>query len=1474
MWHIGLTGATPLRGRLAAGAAANAAAGGMVRLAAAAACLLAVVRASVCRHRVEIETWTQLPHSYSIVGLALAKELSAAMGNECVHVVEAPAYRGRQAQWSRRPSADNASTALGRSGGERRECPDVILRAAFPLRLRKRGACPAASVVVLGTTEFGVAPIELFQDAEAEAAAGALAGCALDMAGPCTLRVAWSKVGPGVGVAAPSHWAAAGFAQAGLRADQLLVLPHGVDPSLWSAPMDAARAAGAAVWPAPAAFIRARQWQSMLGRFAAAIDPSGAAAAPLGSAASLDPACVWVVSVGSGTMNKGLDTLLEAAAGAALRVAPLGGCVRLLLKGLDAMYESDRLLQQWVGGAGRAMARAMAARTIAGSSADGSGGDQAAGASLRVWSVGSELSQGAVAALVAGADLYAAPFRGEGFALPVLEAAAAGAPVVATAGGAADDYMSESWAVRVPSRPVAVSFGGQLGGGLAPDPAALSNAVVWAGLAKAAAAGRLGTECAAAVAAAAAAAVGPEGEGARVAQPEWLTMPPGRASCRQVATAAAWLSSASLAGRASAREWSWERAAAELLAAIDGGTFPPERRGAASCATHHVTANAPATTGAVWRGRGAAAVRAVMARTGDAVSVTLRLCGVSDASSVMLAIVGATPHAPRAGRGRDRVGTGPVSPSEARATEARAARLLQRQIVGRWRVGSVWSGAQERERAGSGCVDAEVSWTARLGHMAALTLGPEAPGSARLCEVREDERAPECGGSDGGPLRELWFAVAVEGSASLPAHAGADASLGEAASAWLGVPHDTRWSASPFNLSRALGRFGGLLAAEARAESPKLRALGVGAPVADARRPHWAAIGEATTSLWLGGDEAGAVALGAQPVRARAASRASGPLSPRPSALRDSAALGGSWECGWVAPVPQPREECGESRARLLLEHCSGNASGLAATGAESQLRSPPQHAAARSAAPVPWTGPGGSRLFGPSPYLWYRAGAAAAEAFEAGAHRLAQRVALLLGGQPPPPPPLPPARTIVVVSETLHLHSSGKALARVLASAAARLRDLGWAVKLIARRSDARLAWPANPSELAAPSTAACRDAGVWPGICAAGVTVDVSPAPSGGDRDGRADAEAGPAAAGLDSVTDAVLGGAADAQFELDLRWAAARLAALRPSAVLFTDLGIEAWSTALALRRSAPLQAALPGGPWLPRVGGAAQIDVVYTTRFHAMPYHGSVPRHVEVMSGSGFAPFVPAMPRAVSRSYVRRRIFGAAVAAGMLSGAADHTGRGAAAGPQGSGSPAAEPATDERETAAPGLFLLFVPHTQPKLSSPSLLGLLRALAARPRGLALLLDGTGAGWSPVTAARLRGVAASPLLAAAERRVLAGASNRVGFLPRLTAQAYAAVLAAADAVWDTWPYSGVSTTVEAAAAGVPIFDAASTLGASPSLCAAHHAREQEAPLADVAALRTVHGCELYRAAVNGSLFDPELPATGLVASLLRRLG
>lgn len=1440
----------------------------MARLAAVAACWLAVVGVSSCPLQVEMETWTQLPHSYAIVGLALARELAVLLGDKCVQVVEAPAYRGRLAQWRR----DSSSGSSGGAAGKPQGCPDVIVRAAFPLRMRKREACPSARVVVLGTTEFGVAPLSLFQDAEAEAAAGGLTGCSLALSGPCTVPVAWSQVGPGVGVAAPSHWAAAGFAKAGLRADQLLVLPHGVDPALWAAPGDAARAAGAAAWPSVAAFVRARQWPRALGSSAAVVVREGSTAGPLGDVSTLDPACVWVASVGSGTMNKGLDMLLAAAANAALRVAPLGGCVRLLFKGLDGLYASHALLQQWVDGAGPGLRRAAAASTSSGRRPDSAGGAEQRGEpALQVWSVGKEVGTGAMAALLAGADLYAAPFRGEGFALPVLEAAAAGTPVVATAGGAADDYMSDSWAIRVPSRAVGVTFGGEVGSGLAPDADALANAIMWTSLAKAGEAGRLGQECAVAVAAAAAERAGE----ARSAQPGWITSRPGRASCGQVASVAAWLASASPAGRAAAREWSWARAAAELLAAVESGAFPPARHEPESSFSREDGAIAPlagremAAVGAVWRGQGTDEVRAVSAGSGDDVTVTVRLCGVSATSTVMLAMVGATGHGREAGGGNGRVKDVAGSPSDAPVRAARGDVLVQRRIVGRWQVERVWSSAKQLQRTGGGgCLDAEVSWTARLGHLGAVLLGPEAPLGAQLCEVRHGQPQAGCDGVGNSGLRELWFAVGVEGSATQPANERRGAALGERVSAWLEASSRADdLGALHASLSLAIGRFASLLAVRARVEAPAVRAVSSKSHVGGSRRPEWVSISDAATSLWMGGDEAGAMALSAQAVRGRATSQTTRRLSELAthSALSGSRSLGRAWECGWVAPVPQPIGDWGKSGSLQLLRQCGDGGGAHGANSSESQDRIHQMLAEIPAGEPDPWTEPGGSRLFDPSPYLWYRSGAAAVDAFEAGAVRLAARVERVLGV----PRPLPPAsRTVVIVSETLCLHSVGKALSRVLAAAATRWRGRGWSVLLLMRHSNDRIGWPASPGDAADAATASCLAAGVWTGLCAAGVAVEVSaPLPMADSASSEAPASGSETVRpGLRATAGMGPGGRVSAQFEHDLRWAAARLGAVQPSVVVFTDLGMEAWSTALALRRSAPVQVALPGGPWMPRKGGAAQVDVVYSTRFHVTPYHGAVPPPVEVMAGSGFAPFVPVMP-AVSRPETRLRLIQAAVDAGMLPPAAVHAEREAADGRRGGG------------THGPGSgaltrpFLLFVPHTQPKLSLPSLLGLLRALASRPQGIALLLDGTGDGWSPVTAARFGRVAASPLLAAAERRSLGAAAARVGFLPRLKAQAYAAMLSAADAVWDTWPYSGVSTTVEAAAAGVPLFDAASTLQAAPLLCTARQSREQEAPLADAVTLRTVHGCELYRAAANGSLFDPEPAAAFLVASMLRLL-
>ncbi len=90
-----------------------------------------------------------------------------------------------------------------------------------------------------------------------------------------------------------------------------------------------------------------------------------------------------------------------------------------------------------------------------------------AGASLRAFAadpgapelvvIDDELTDEDVVRLYRTCGALAFPYRGEGFGLPMLEALACGLPVIATAGGAADAFLDDDVAYRIPAKRVPLS---------------------------------------------------------------------------------------------------------------------------------------------------------------------------------------------------------------------------------------------------------------------------------------------------------------------------------------------------------------------------------------------------------------------------------------------------------------------------------------------------------------------------------------------------------------------------------------------------------------------------------------------------------------------------------------------------------------------------------------------------------------------------------------------------------------------------------------------------------------------------------------------------------------------------------------------------------------------------------------------------------------------------------------------------------
>ncbi len=179
-----------------------------------------------------------------------------------------------------------------------------------------------------------------------------------------------------------SNWAAKGFLNSGASKSKVVVVPCGVDPSIFH-PVSAEERA---------ALRKELGWE---GKFVA-------------------------LNISAATPNKGLDIAMRAVA----QLAPSHPNLHLALKGSNHLYRSDYFVKS-----------AMAAITP----------EEAEAVTPRLTYQGETLSTTDIAKLYQAADVYLSPYRAEGFNIPVLESAACGLPVIATRGGSTDDFTDPSW---------------------------------------------------------------------------------------------------------------------------------------------------------------------------------------------------------------------------------------------------------------------------------------------------------------------------------------------------------------------------------------------------------------------------------------------------------------------------------------------------------------------------------------------------------------------------------------------------------------------------------------------------------------------------------------------------------------------------------------------------------------------------------------------------------------------------------------------------------------------------------------------------------------------------------------------------------------------------------------------------------------------------------------------------------------------
>ena len=318
-----------------------------------------------------IEGWRDLNHSYSLVNQYQLLELKKLDLNLYHHDVLP--YR---TEWN---SEKNFSGF--EHGSVESICnigplphgasPDTTYRISYPYNLNpsKIGA-----LFVFGTSEFQVVTDDMVTRAD---------------------KVLPYKDSP-LKIITPSKWSEEGFLNAGFTSDQIEIVPHGVDFSIFRTLDPNLRA----------------HFRSLLG-------------------ATKDS--FIILSIGAMTTNKGMDVLLDAY----LQLKPRYPQIHLVLKDQSNLYRIS----------GRDAVQLYCKER---------GIDPSSLAMSKIFSdiflVSDNLNFDQLNSLYNAADCYVSPYRAEGFNLPPLEAAAAGVPIIVTKGGSTDDYVDPSFALQIESK--------------------------------------------------------------------------------------------------------------------------------------------------------------------------------------------------------------------------------------------------------------------------------------------------------------------------------------------------------------------------------------------------------------------------------------------------------------------------------------------------------------------------------------------------------------------------------------------------------------------------------------------------------------------------------------------------------------------------------------------------------------------------------------------------------------------------------------------------------------------------------------------------------------------------------------------------------------------------------------------------------------------------------------------------------------